>query len=71
MKKQAVGKQENVLLFEIPLTEKTGFTICWNRLQSNLINLGRPKLQFSSAHVKYDISSTFHPTVELKSNANE
>ena len=26
MKKQEVGKQENVLLFENPLTEMTGFT---------------------------------------------
>ena len=33
MKKQAVGKQENVLLFESPLTEMTdfSFTTFWSR----------------------------------------
>ena len=31
MKKQAVGKQENVLLFESPLTEMTSFTAFWSR----------------------------------------
>ena len=31
MKKQAVGKQENVLLIETPLTEMTGFTTFWSR----------------------------------------
>ena len=30
MKKRAVGKQENVVLFEIPLTEMTGFTTFWS-----------------------------------------
>ena len=42
MKKQAVGKQENMLFFESPLTEMTGFTTCWSR-------------QFSSARVKFDV----------------
>ena len=31
MKKQAVGKQENVLLFDSRLTEMTGFTTFWSR----------------------------------------
>ena len=31
MKKQAVGKQENVFLFESPLTKMTGFTTHWSR----------------------------------------
>ena len=31
MKKQAVGKQENVLLLESPLTEMSGFTTFWPR----------------------------------------
>ena len=30
MKNQAVGKQENVLLFESPLTEMTGLTTFWS-----------------------------------------
>ena len=57
MKKQAVGKQENVFLFELAdqndqvLIYHILFTACWDRLRGHF---GRPK--FSSAHVKFDIN---------------
>ena len=33
------GNEEDVWLFESPLTEMTGFTLFWDRPQSSLINL--------------------------------
>ena len=57
MKKQAVGKQENVFLFESPLTEMTRFkftTFCSLHVDLDYSHFGR--LKFSSAHVKFDIN---------------